>query len=291
MILRRPHLPQYNLPKCGLISPLEFNDLDHLDPDWRGLVKLWEPPKPRARYVMGIDPAGGIVNWSRSRRFNDDLEKDNSAIDIFRCGDGVLAPDAQVAEFAAPMMAQDIVEIAVLLGRLYRGNSESGEALCIIETWPGPGMLTHQDMVSKHGYTNMWRWEYLDTLVPTVANSFGWKSNQKTLDYLWSKFSRHLGRGLLTIKSAELFSELSNLQVDPKKTFPQPCSGQVHDDRVRASSMAVWAAHDWVLGEDSIPNPERINDPRHDINPQASDMTSEGYEDWAEMKYREMLNS
>jgi hypothetical protein len=240
---------------------------------------------------MGIDPAGGIVNWHRSRRFNDDLEKDNSAIEVIRCGDGKLFPDIQVAEFAAPMMAQDIVEIAVLLGRMYKGNSEYGEALCVIETWPGPGMLTHQDMVTKHGYQNMWRWEYLDTLIPTVANTFGWKSNAKTLDYLWSKFSRHLGKRLLKIKSAELFSELSNLQVDPKKTFPQPCTGQVHDDRVRAMSTAVWAAHDWILGDEPLPDPQKVNEPNHDLNPQACDMTIEGYDDWAQRKFEEILNS
>ena len=288
---RRPILPQYALPKCGLISPLEFDAFEHLDPDWRGLVKLWEPPQPKARYVMGIDPAGGIVNWSRHRRVNDDLEHDNSAIEVIKCGNGRDIADIQVAEFAAPMMAQDIVEVATLLGRLYCGNSDVGEALCIIETWPGPGMLTHQDMVARHGYVNMWRWEYLDTLIPTVANTFGWKSNMKTLDYLWNKFSRHVGKGLLKVRSGELFSELSNLQTDPKKTFPQPCTGQVHDDRVRAIATAVWAAHDWVLGDEGIPERQKVNDPAYELNPQACDMTVEGYDDWAERKYQEIIGN
>lgn len=286
----RPALPTFNLPKCGSITPLDFSSFDHLDPDWRGLLKLWEPPNSRARYVMGIDPAGGIVNWKRERRVNDDLEKDNSAIEVIRCGNGVDTPDIQVAEFAAPMMAEDIVEIAVLLGRLYCGNSESGEALCIIETWPGPGMLTHQGMVQKHGYLNMWRWEYLDTLLPTVANTFGWKSNVKTLDYLWNRFSRHVGKKLLRIKSSELFSELSNLQIDPKKTFPQPCTGSVHDDRVRAIATAVWAAHDWVLSE-SLPEPQKIGPEKKHINLQASDCSVEQMEEiWEEM-YQDMLNN
>ena len=284
-------LPHYALSKCGTVIPIEPTHFDHLDPDWRGLVKLWEPPKPRARYCMGIDPAGGIVNWSRRRRVNDDLEKDNSAIEVIRLGNGIDIPDVQVAEFAAPMMAEDIVEIAVLLGRLYSGTSESGEALCVIETWPGPGMLTHQGMVQKHGYTNMWRWEYLDTLIPTVANTFGWKSNMKTLDYLWNKVSRHIGRRLLKTRSAELFSELSNLQVDPKKTFPQPCSGHVHDDRVRAIFMACWSGHDWILEENSIPEREKINDVRRGINPQASDMNNEQYDEWAEEMFQSMLNN
>ncbi len=285
----RRQLPVYQLPRCGTILPSESDSHAHLDIDWRGLVKLWEPPRPRARYVMGIDPANGILNWGRHKRLNDDKKYDNSAIEIIRCGDGKTTPDVQVAEFAAPITAEDIVPVAVLLGRLYCGNSESGEALCIIETSPGPGMLTHQDMVQKHGYTNMWRWEYLNTLLPTVANSYGWSSNAKTLDYLWNKFSRHYGRKLLKIRSRELFSELSNLQVDPKKTFPQPCGVAIHDDRVRAIATAVWAARDWVLGDEQIPERTSVNDKKY-INLQASDCSSEEMMEIWESQFSDMLN-
>lgn len=239
---------------------------------------------------MGIDPTNGILNWSRHRRLNDDKKIDNSAIEIIRCGDGVSTPDVQVAEYASPLTAEDIVPIAVLLGRLYCGNSESGEALCIIETSPGPGMLTHQGMVQKHGYTNMWRWEYLNTLLPTVANSYGWSSNLKTLDYLWNKFSRHYGRKLLTIRSRALKSEMDDLHVDPKKTFPQPTGEMTHDDRVRAIAMACWAARDWILGDEQIPEPTRIGGDKFNINPQASDMTSEELNDLWEEQWSALLD-
>src|SRR3990167_5182463 len=179
--------PHYSLPKCGAISPLSLSDLHHKDPDPRGLVKLWEPPNPRARYVVGVDPSCGLVNWSRYHRVSQDQETDNSCVEVIRCGNDRDIPDVQVAEYAAPITAEDVAEIAVLLGRLYAGNSEFGEALCIIETHPGPGLLTHQAMIQKHGYTNMWRWEYLDSMLPTTAKSFGWNSNVSTLQYLWSR--------------------------------------------------------------------------------------------------------
>lgn len=281
-------LPHYRLHGCGAILPIEPERLDHRDPDWRGLVKLWEPPRQRARYIMGIDPAGGIVNWSRARRFQDDAKIDNSAIEVIRVGNGRNIPDVQVAEFAAPMMAEDIVEIAVLLGRLYCGTSEFEEALCIIETSPGPGMLTYRGMVDRYAYRNMWRWEYLNTAIPTIANSFGWNSNRETVRYLWDRFARHCGRNLLVYYSEALFAEMAGLQTDAKKTFPQPSGERVHDDRVRAMAMAVWAAHDWILEES--PTPAKINDARRWINPQASDCSLEDMEDlWNEM-FSEFMN-
>lgn len=283
------HLPEYALPKCGIIRPMDDSLPDCTDPDPRGLVKLWEPPNPRARYVLAIDPSGGIVNWDRYHRSVQDNEVDNSAVEVIRCGNDVDLPDVQVAEYAAPITAEDVAEVAVLLGRMYAGNSETGEALCIIETWPGPGLLTHQAMVQKHGYLNMWRWEYLDSMLPKASNSFGWQSNTKTLQYLWSRFSRHLGKRLIKIRSAYLQAELNNLQNVPGKTFPQPIGERAHDDRVRAMATAIWAAHRWSFGE-GILEPQRINDPKKYVNLQASDCSLEQMEELWEDMYNSLIN-
>jgi hypothetical protein len=56
-------------------------------------------------------------------------------------------------------------------------------------------------------------------------------------------------------------------------------------------STAVWAAHDWILGDEPLPDPQKVNEPNHDLNPQACDMTIEGYDDWAQRKFEEILNS
>lgn len=284
-------LPNYTLPKCGSIHPLDEQSLDHRDIDARGLIKLWEPPKARARYVIGVDPSAGITNWSRQHRNDDDLKTDNGAIEVIRCGNGINIPDTQVAEYAAPIDAEDLADVVALLGRLYSGNSEYGEALCIVEIWPGPGLLTHRRLVNHYGYMNFFRWEYLESMVPKATNSFGWQSNVKTLQLLWSRFSRHVSKGLLTVRSPWLAEELSDLQNIPGKTFPQPSGELVHDDRVRAVAMGIWAAHDWSLAE-SIPEAKPIDRDNHaEVNWQASDCSVEDmYEMW-ERKYQELLNS
>lgn len=283
------HLPHYSLPHCGSINPLEPNDRDHLDIDPRGLIKLWEPPKSNARYVMGIDPTAGLTNWSRHHRTDDDLKTDNGVIEIIRCGNGHSTPDIQVAEYAAPIDAEDLADVAVLLGRLYCGNSEFNEALCIIEIWPGPGLLTQRRLINHYGYINFFRWEYLDAVVPKATNSFGWSSNVKTLQLLWSRGSRHLSKQLVTIKSSWLMEELSDLQNIPGKTFPQPAGEMAHDDRVRALFMSIWAAHDWALAE-SIPEPAPINKAQQNIDWQRSDLSLEQMFDAWETRYQEILN-
>lgn len=280
-------LPYYSLPGGGDIHPLTQDSYEHMDTDPRGLIKLWEPPRPNAFYVMGVDASAGLLNWSRSSRTDDDLKTDNSVVVVIRRGlEGV--PDVQVAEYAAPIDAEELADVVALLGRLYCGASEYNEALCIIETWPGPGLLTQRRLINEFGYTNLFRWEYLDQVVTKATNAYGWQSNTKTLQLLWSRFSRHLAKGLIKINSEWLFEELSDLQNIPGKTFPQPSGELGHDDRVRAVAMAVWAAHDWSMQE--IPQPKKIEAPTRDLNPQACDMSYDAYEDWAEEKYQEMLN-
>lgn len=284
-----PELPHYHLPNCGSINPLPDFSPEHSDPDSRGLLKLWEPPKPRARYVMGIDATVGIINWDRYHRNIDDRRTDNGAIEIIRCGNGRDIPDVQVAEYAAPIDAEDLADIAVLLGRLYAGNSELGEACCIPEVWPGPGLLTLRRMINSYGYTNFFRAEYLDSIVPKAQNSYGWQSTAKTLQLLWSRGSKHLGKGLSIIRSTYLYDELSNLQNIPGKTFPQPAGDLTHDDRVRAYFMAIWAAHDWSLME--MPEPQKVSSQEKYINYQASDCSEERmYELWEE-QYQDLINN
>ena len=284
--LTMDHLPHYRLPRCGSINPLAADDPNHREIDPRGLIKLWEPPRRRARYVMGVDASAGILHWDRYHRNDEDLTTANGAIEVIRCGDGQITPDIQVAEYAAPIDAEDLADVVALLGRLYAGSSDYGEALCIIEVWPGPGLLTQRRLINHYDYTNLFRWEYLDSIIPKATNSLGWTSNTKTLQMLWSRFSRHMGKKLLKIRSNHLMDEIADLQNLPGKTFPQPAGEMAHDDRVRAMSQAIWASHGWGPGED-IPERESITRDTHKINWQASDITEEAmFEEWEEQFQR-----
>ncbi len=110
-----------------MIVPID--DWDLRDP--RGLFMVWEPPKQRETYILGIDPAGGIQGWDRKLRTSSDGSTDNSVIEVLRVGHRG-DPDVQVAEFAAPVNPLDLCTYANAIGRAYAGRDETGMAQILL---------------------------------------------------------------------------------------------------------------------------------------------------------------
>lgn len=215
-----------------------------LDKDPRGVVWLFEPPKPNASYVVGVDPAMGKTGWDRALRTDDDVNTDNSAIEVIRVGQHG-KPDVQVAEFAAPIDPYDLAKYVNCLGRLYCGSAEDEQALTIIEIYPGPGFATQRELIEKYGYTNLFVWKYLDSVSPRSTNSLGWTSTPKSVRDLWIKGIRHVCSNAVEMKSKYLVEEWANCKFDTAKQRGMAI-GNKKDDRVSAFLMAVWAAHDWT---------------------------------------------
>lgn len=220
------------------------------DGDPRGLVLIFEKPLPGESYVMGIDPTVGITGWNRHMRTRDDIKVDNGAIEIIRAGRAG-KPDVQVAEYAAPIDPEDLADIANVLGRMYGGNDDSGQALCIIEIYPGPGLLTQRKMINAQGYHHMFVWKYLDSMQVRNTLSLGWQSGPKSVRDLWIRGTRHIALGALKIFSTFLVDEMTHCEVDELKMTAKASSGK-HDDRIRAMLMCIWAAHDWSYQVDEV---------------------------------------
>ena len=244
------------------MSPLDFSGIYRIgnegileatdapqDQDPRGLVLCMEPPSARETYVMGIDPTVGIVSWNRQLRTRDDLRTDNGAIEILRVGRNG-KPDVQVCEYAAPIDPEDLADVANVLGRLYSGNDDMGQCLCIIEVYPGPGLLTQRKMLNSLGYTNMFIWKYLDSMSVKLTTSLGWQASPKSVRDLWIRGTRHITKDQIRILSPYLAEELAHCEADDLKMTAKASSGK-HDDRVRAILMAIWAAHDWSFQVES----------------------------------------
>lgn len=243
---------------------------DIADDDPRGLVCIFEPPSPRETYVMGIDPTVGIVGWNRELRTRDDYRTDNGAIVVIAVGRNG-KPDRQVAEYAAPIDPEDLADVADCLGRLYAGNDENGECLCIIEVYPGPGLLTQRKMINHLGYSNMFVWKYLDSLAARPTQSLGWQSSPKSVRDLWIRGTRHITKGLITIRSPFLAEELSDCEADQLKMTAKASFGS-HDDRARAALMAIWAAHDWSY-QVELDTPVTVSEGNQNRNWQSSDIS------------------
>ena len=232
--------------KTRLVQPPDGFD----DGDPRGLVWLYEPPSPRATYVMGIDPTQGRTGWNRYSRGEDDTNTDNGAIEVIRVGTGEpgslkFKPDTQVAEYAAPIDPYDLAKVANALGRMYGGNDEDGQALCITEVYPGPGGPTQRTMMETYGYTHMYRWQYLDTGMPAERSKFdfGWYSTKQSMQHLWTKGLRYIHHKRLVFKSPYLVEEFADCEMDLVRMRGEAARG--HDDRVMACLLAIWAAHNW----------------------------------------------
>lgn len=214
------------------------------DDDSRGVVHIWEPPRPNANYVVSCDPSYGIAGWQRALRREDDEKTDNCAIEVIRCGLGK-QPDVQVAEFAAPVDAEDAAAYVNFFGRMYGGADESEQALAIVEVQPGPGLLTQRELMNRFGYTNLFVWQHLDRYELKPTQSYGWFSSRQSRQALWIRGTRHINQQKIKLNSPWLLEEMTDCQLDNFLSFTARAQWGSHDDRIVALLMGIWAANEW----------------------------------------------
>lgn len=257
------------------LEPYTEESWEDIRDDPRGLLLMWEPPRPDCKYVMAMDATEGITGWTRATKVDGDHKTDNTAIVIFR-PDGLAEPiykvedgkkvpdvdpvtkrqrilfrDVQVAEWAAPVDAVEAARVANFLGRVFHGSADD-QCLFIWEAWPGVGLLATQEIL-RLGYSNMWMWEYIDKEAEETDRP-GWRSTPTSQRLLWYRARRHLMNHQAVIKSPFLLEEYRNAEIDLTKMRARAAYGY-HDDRFMAANMCFWASHAWTYEEDSTPEP------------------------------------
>lgn len=225
--------------------------------DERGLLWMWETPQQNAEYVIGIDPTVGLTGWSRwtggGEKFlsgaytGDDAKTDNAVIEVLRKAKRAGEPDVQVAEFAAPCDPYELAPIVNFIGRLYAGNNEEQQALACIEVYPGPGLWTQNELVNRFGYINLPPWRYEDGLLPKLTKKYGWFSSKASRRDLWIRGIRHITTGGITINSPWLVEEMTKCVQDNFLSVTSRAAYGAKDDRVVATLIAIWYAHEWGL--------------------------------------------
>ncbi len=214
------------------------------DDDPRGFVNIWEPPIATASYIVACDPSYGRAGWQRELRTEDDEKTDNCAIEVIRCGGG-RHPDIQVAEYAAPIDAEDAAGVVNFLGRMYAGAGEDSQALAIIEVQPGPGLLTQRELINRFGYTNLFIWQHLDRMAVQQTLSYGWYSSRQSRQMLWIRGTRHINQAKVKINSPWLVEEMTDCVLDNFLSFTARAQFGSHDDRMVAILLGIWAANEW----------------------------------------------
>jgi hypothetical protein len=264
-------LDSYHVAGSNLLRTIESDESVLQDP--RGFVHVWREPRPHAKYVMSCDPTVGITNWTRSSRTEGDHKTDNAAIEIFEVdafkvlrynkdGSPKLSEqtnqqefyyqDVQCAEYFAPIDAVEAARVANVLGRIYAGD-EDDQCEFIFESYPGPGMLTLQELL-RLGYGNLWQWEKIADNVAQQTQHIGWYSGRETQKILWYRSRRHLMEDRALIYSPWLLAEYANAVLDVEKMRARAAYG-MHDDLLQTANMLFWAAHKWTY------DPERTNEP------------------------------
>ena len=254
------------------VGKYELAGAETHDDDPRGLVHIWEPPLERANYVVSCDPSYGLANWHRSLRTEDDEKTDNCAIEVIKCGLGK-NPDVQVAEYAAPIDAEDAAAVVNFLGSMYAGASEEQQALAIVEVQPGPGLLTQRELINRFNYTNLFVWQHLDQMAVKQTQSYGWYSSRQSRQMLWIRGTRHINNHKVVLHSPWLVEEMTDLVLDNWLNFTARAQYGAHDDRMVALLMGIWCANEWNFenAPDEAAKPEVVNTPAW----QASDISYE----------------
>lgn len=284
-------LPIYRIMTGGhLLQPrqdiLEGRSIEDLTPSQaRGYVWLFESPQPGQVYVIGVDPTFGIAGWAPELSTDEDLSTDNACVSVWRIGrDG---RDYQVAEYAAPIDVYELAPVINGLGRLYSGNNEMGQAHVILEVYPGPGWPAEQSLIHHYGYVNYYRPRYINDLTYSPTKGIGWEAGPKQVRDL-SIFTRKHTQSLKpVIRSPWLISEMQDCQLDPEKFTIHAEGAGIHDDRVRAASLAWFAAHDFNT-QVQIPDKSIIEKGKKAPNWQQSDISSENLKAAWEDRYDEL---
>ena len=281
------------------LAPMPAAELEH-ERDMRGVIFLFEQPDDRYTYSLGADPTGGIPGWRREFRQHNDINTDNGAIEIFRkgkppvtcetCAGRCWMPTStkgvtvecrtcygrgkiggravQVAEFAAPIDAEELALYVYVLGRLFRGNSEFDECLAVIEN-NNTGILTIRKLQTVYQYTNLYQSDtsMAPVSTPKYTNSIGFFSGPMTVPLLHARSRSIVMRRDADVRSPHLIKEYSDAVVKitgtsndsgsdeanarmkaivVRERFVVKPGGGRHDDRMIASFLSFLGLFDMM---------------------------------------------
>ena len=253
-------------PKSWRVGSRTVTPCSMDDDDERGILFVWEEPRNDESYVVSVDPTVGRAGWSREFRTEADLDTDNAAIEVFRAGRGG-RPDAQVAEFAAPIDAIDLAPVAATIGLLYGSSNEDNQALLIGEV-TGPGAVTLRELLDRYNYHNLWQWTQWGGAQTRRTQQYWWYSSRSANKDLWMRGLHHIQKYRVTLRSKWLIEEMADCVSDLWMLIGEARYGR-HDDRVMSTLFNLWALHDWSTREEMEPleRPSEQGAPKWEASP------------------------
>lgn len=243
-------MDSFTLPKGFGFKRLTLQEL-RLRADAFGTLQVFERPRARGprRYVVGADVGDGIG-------------QDRSVAAVHRMGT-IEEPEEQVALYVADSVTpQAFAFVLDAIGRLYT-DEDAYQALMAIEC-NNHGLSTQDTLQLHAGYSNLYRWEYLDAVDPKsrYSTKAGWVTTPRTRPMLLDKFYHALTtldpvthQPELLIHAPILLDELADFQTAGALWEAEAQRG-AHDDCVMATAIAHYVS--WRLqGGEQEPLSER----------------------------------
>lgn len=229
-----PEVPEATLPPESEIDFDVTKRVNIIVPVYRGRLRIYEEPRERHRYIVGVDPSEG------------DRGSDLSPIEVM----DEMSMN-QVAEWVGRTPPDELAVHAFRVGRYYgavqEANGQEGEALVINEA-NNHGIMFHSTMLNM-GYQNIY---YRQTTEESVAGEItlkpGFFTSKKNRHHIINLFRRYARTKVKSYKDQRKFLLRSPVLVGQMDTFVYDGDKAVHqagehDDCVIAWALCLYAHH------------------------------------------------
>jgi hypothetical protein len=187
---------------------------------------VWEQPVEGAKYYIGVDVARG----NQGGNF--------SAAQVFRISHG-RSPDVQVAEWRGWINPIPFASVIAALGYWYNTCDIAVEMNKFEDT------ATHLWRILE--YPRVYRWKHHDKISGIFTNYFGWFTNVRTRNSLFTNFRNMLESNSVIIRSRHLIDECLDCVSDDETS--ERYEGLI-DDRLFAAMISLYCAHEMDWGSE-----------------------------------------
>lgn len=198
-------------------------------------LMIWEKPRKRQRYVIGVDVSNG-------------QGLDRSVIDVARVGT-LAQPPEQVGQYVSDDIdPSDLASVIDVVGRVY-ADYDGIPALVAIEC-NGFGLGTQAELIRHHGYTNLYVWQYEDAATASgrYTQKYGWWTSSRTRPLIIQRYIKAV-RGIdeitgmpdYQINSPFTIAELADFQTPGQEWAAEAASGGF-DDCIMAGAISIHVA-------------------------------------------------
>jgi hypothetical protein len=202
----------------------------HLTPGQSGRLSVWEEPREKAKYVIGIDVAENRV------RDRNSIARGKPLMGLerpdFSCA---IVLDLETAFHVATWHGNiDVTEYGIVcaaLGRYYN------DALLVPEV-NGPGLAVVETLSKMVGYQPLYRSKLVNRVdLDPLGTEWGFRTTMHTRVLLIAQIQSLINYGQLFTKDANLVKEIRTMEYDESGT-PRG-RGRNKDDRVMALGLAL----------------------------------------------------